>query len=289
MEKIEISDEIQIEKATFPKQKIINNNYSKNFIKSSKIEKKFILFLKIFFFNFIIISFILLIYLCRKILNNFENLYINLKSHLNNLLHNNKLILEKYKRTSIEWPLPEKIIFKPLMSLKELKAFCYFMKPENIYFEFGSGGSTNIASYYKLLTFSVESDVKWHKKLKDNYINANYITVDLKVKGGGYPGKETTIKTWIKYIQAYKKEYDADIILIDGRFRVACALDIFNKIRNDTIVLVHDYTFRKYYHILENFYLKLETWDSLVAFIKRQNISIIPSDVYNYYINDPKL
>ena len=38
------------------------------------------------------------------------------------------------------------------------------MKPENIYFEFGSDGSTNIASYYKLKTYSVESDARWHEK-----------------------------------------------------------------------------------------------------------------------------
>ena len=199
------------------------------------------------------------------------------------------MFIEKYKRTSIEWPLPTEIKFKPLMTLKETKAFCYFMKPNNIYFEFGSGGSTNIASYYKIKTFSVESNVNWHKKLKKENINATYITIDLKVQKSGYPGKGTTIEDWKNYIQAYKEEYNADVILIDGRFRVACGLDIFNKIRNDTIVLIHDYTSRKEYHILENYYLKLEVWDSLVAFIKRSNISIIPPDIYNYYLNETKL
>ena len=177
--------------------------------------------------------------------------------------------MEKYKRTSIEWPLPNEIKYKPIMTPKEAKAFCYFMKPENIYFEFGSWGSTNIASYYKIKTFSVESDVNWHNKLKDDYINATYITIDLKAKKAGYPGNMTTVEDWKHYIQSYKEEYNADIILIDGRFRVACALDIFDKIRNDTIVLVHDYTIRPEYHIIEKYYLKLEVWDSLVAFIKK--------------------
>ncbi len=140
------------------------------------------------------------------------------------------------------------------MTSKELKAFCYFMKPGNVYFEFGSGGSTNVASYYEVKTYSVESDVRWHNKLKQNKIKANYITIDLKVKSLGYPGKETNINDWKKYIQAYKSEYMADIIMIDGRFRVACALDIFSKIKNDTIVLVHDYTKRKGYHIIEEYY-----------------------------------
>ena len=130
------------------------------------------------------------------------------------------------------------------------------MKPENIYFEFGSGGSTNLASYYKVKTFSVESDTEWHEKLKNSGIKANYITIDLNVNNFGYPGANTDLNDWKKYIQSYKTEYNADIILIDGRFRVACALDIFSKIKKDTIILIHDYK-RKQYHILEQFYLKI--------------------------------
>ena len=288
MKKIEISNENEVENSTIPKKKFIIPFFHENFIKTTKIHQ--ILLLKYFFVSFLIILFILLIKLFIKIQNsicNIENLYNNLIVKSNNILNNNNILfIEKYKRTSIEWPLPEEIIFKPIMTLNEMKAFCYFMKPENIYFEFGSGGSTNIASYYKIKTFSVESDVRWHKKLKDKYINATYITIDLKAQDSGYPGNYTTIEDWKKYIQAYKEEYNADIILIDGRFRVACGLDIFNKIRNDTIVLIHDYSFRKEYHILENYYLKLEVWDSLVAFIKRKNISIIPPDIYNHYLNE---
>ncbi len=194
-------------------------------------------------------------------------------------------IFEKYQKSEIDWPLPKEIVFKPLMSDKELKAFLYFMKKENIYFEFGSGGSTNIASFYKLKTYSVDSDVDWHQKLKDKNITAQYFTVDLKSKTYGFPGNDTTLEDWKKYIEAYKDEFNADIILIDGRFRVACSLDIFSKIRNDTIVLIHDYKNRKEYHIIEKFYKKIESWDTLYAFIKRGNISKIPDDIYNRYLN----
>ena len=217
-------------------------------------------------------------------------LYIQI-SKKSNIIENyyNKLIYEKFKRAEIEWPLPKTIKFKPIMTLNELKAFCYFMKPGNIYFEFGAGGSTNVESFYKMEIYSVESDARWHKLLKDNNITANYITVDLKVRYLGFPGKETNVEDWKKYIQAYKKDYNADIILIDGRFRVACGLDIFNKIRNDTVVLIHDYTNRKEYHILENYYLKMETWDTLSSFVKRPNISLIPENIYNKYLKEQTL
>ena len=45
------------------------------------------------------------------------------------------------------------------------------MNPKNVYFEFGSGGSTNVASFYNMTTYSVESDKRWHEKLKNNGIN----------------------------------------------------------------------------------------------------------------------
>ena len=208
---------------------------------------------KLFFIQIIKCLFIILLLYLLSIL------YIKIEKksfYKKKVVIKNELILEKYKRSSILWPLPKEIKYKPLMSKKEIKAFSFFMKPGNIYFEFGSGGSTNIASYYNITTFSVESDVKWHRKLKYNNINAKYITIDLKAKRTGYPGKETTVKDWKKYIQAYKKDYNADIILIDGRFRVACGLDIFNKIRNDTIVLIHDYKGRRQYYILEKYYYK---------------------------------
>ena len=120
-------------------------------------------------------------------------------------------------------------------------AFLSFMKPNRTYFEFGSGGSTNVASYYKLIVYSVESDVLWHNKLKKNKIKANYLTVDLRSRSNslGYPGKGTSVEDWKKYFQAYQRKYNADIIFIDGRFRVICGLDIFQKIRNDTLILIH--------------------------------------------------
>ena len=240
--------------------------------------------------NLIIIYFIILL-LNKKYTRKFDDIKSNYyKNNFSNIIHyfpNKELgsFIDKYRRTSIIWPLPKEIIFKPLMTKNEIIALSYFMKQENIYFEFGSGGSTNLASYYKVKTYSVESDAIYHQKLKKSGIRANYITIDLKVNGLGYPGEETKVDDWKKYIQAYKSEYNANIILIDGRFRVACALDIFQKIKNETIILIHDYG-RKEYHILENFYIKVKTWDSLVLFIKNPIIDSIPENLYNFYLKE---
>ena len=131
------------------------------------------------------------------------------------------------------------------------------MRPNNVYIEFGSGGNTNLASFYKIKAYPVKSNTKWHKKLKDNGIVANYITKDLKVSHAGYPEKDTNVNDWKKYFQVYKSEYNINIILIDGIFRVACALNIFPKIQSDIIILIHDYK-REQFHILEQFNIKVK-------------------------------
>lgn len=214
-------------------------------------------------------------------MNNYTQLH-NGDYYTSEYYHIYKYIINKYKRAHIMWPLPKEIIFKPLMTENELKNFLYFMKPGNIYFEFGSGGSTNIASFYNLKTYSVESDANWHKKLKNTGIIANYITIDLHATSLGYPSKETNVNDWKIYIQAYKKEYNADIILIDGRFRVACALDIFAKIRNDTVVLLHECG-RKQYDEIGNYYDKIYTWRNLCLFQKKKNVKEVPMVVQEKY------
>ena len=197
--------------------------------------------------------------------------------------------LKELQKSFVEWPLPKQIKFRPLMNKNDLMGFLSFMKPNLTYFEFGSGGSTNVASYYKLKVYSVESDALWHKKLKNSNINATYITVDLKVIKAGYPGNNTTMKDWKSYFQAYDSKYNADIILIDGRFRIICGLDIFPKIRNDTLILIHDYENRDFYHILEKYYIKVRKWSSLSAFFKNPNITSIPQNVYNKYMYNKQL
>ena len=272
-----------IEKETFLVKQTIANKFIN--LKQKNLNIKFI------YLNLIII-YIILFNLSKN--NKKKGLkeikiddYKNISSNAFNL-KNLKIfeqIVKKYKRESIIWPLPSTIKFKPLMTNNEIIALSYFMKPNNIYFEFGSGGSTNLASFYKIKTYSVESDIKWHKKLKDNGVVANYITIDLKVRHTGYPGKGTNLNDWKKYIQAYKSEYNANIILIDGRFRVACALDIFSKIKEDTIIFIHDYG-RKQYQILEQFYIKIKNWDTLALLIKNPNVNKIPENIYNFYLKE---
>ena len=60
--------------------------------------------------------------------------------------------------------------------------------------------------------------------------------------------------------------------------------DILPKIKNGTIILIHDYTNRIKYHINEKYYKKVKAWDSLAAFIKTEDIKNISQSIYNKYL-----
>ena len=75
----------------------------------------------------------------------------------------------------------------------------------------------------------------------------------------GYPGPNSTKEDWINYsdiIIKISKDIlsKIDLILIDGRFRVACSLKCFNIIDDNCIILFNDFLNRDKYHVLLDFY-----------------------------------
>ena len=75
----------------------------------------------------------------------------------------------------------------------------------NVYFEYGSGGSTYQASIRKNIKtiYSVESDITWQKKLNKKITNPNvnyiYNEMDSKQNTWGYPGENATNIQKINY------------------------------------------------------------------------------------------
>lgn len=199
----------------------------------------------------------------------------------------NKNLTEINRKRTFEkrYPLPKEINCLPHLKdggLKDLMAFTSFLTKDTIFFEFASGCSSIIANYYTKKSYAVEGNKKWYDIGIRNGLRHNLIFKDLKCDGSGpmlsWPGKQSTIEDWKNFIQAYKEEYYADVILIDGRFRVACALDIFEKIRNDTVVLLHECQ-RKQYSEIENYYDKIYKWENLCLFQKKKDIKTVPLNI----------
>lgn len=184
---------------------------------------------------------------------------------------------------------------QPYLSGNDIHIFNKYMQLAKNYFEFGSGGSTYYACGMDNIKkiYSIESDLRWIDKLKNISLVKNKIDdgildiifVDIKntpKERFGYPGKTSKYSDWIKYSRAINNidsKIKIDTIMIDGRFRVACALHCFNKIDNDTIILFDDFSNREYYHVLLDYFDIVEQGKDRLAVLKKKTTEgLIPND-----------
>uniref|UniRef100_A0A6C0KYD9 Methyltransferase n=1 Tax=viral metagenome TaxID=1070528 RepID=A0A6C0KYD9_9ZZZZ len=165
------------------------------------------------------------------------------------------------------------------------------LKNTNNYLEFGSGGSTVAASkYIKGRGYSIESEEEWSKKVeketKDN-ITMFYIDIENIKHTWGHPGKNCPKYKMEKYSKIHNliKLDDIDTILIDGRFRVSCALQIHDHIKDNAIIIFDDFFGREdsYGEIL-NYYSIYERINHM-ALMKKKN-TLIPKNIYEKYLYD---
>ena len=270
-----------------------NNEIYQNIIEAflNKIHYKFLLFI------IIIINIIILFKLsykkeCKRELENKNALKYEFND-LNIIFINERsrpCLREINKRRTFEnrFPLSKNINCKSHFYDNELIAFLSFLTKDTIYFETGSGCSSIIAKYYTKKSYAVEGCKEWYEKGIKNGLKDNLIFHDLKPDNAtwSYPGKNSNINDWKQYFQAYNKSYNANVILIDGRFKVATAMDIFDKINDDTIILLHEYNERLRYFIIENYYDYVYHWGRLVAFVKKKDIKSIPLEIQEKYWYD---
>jgi len=189
------------------------------------------------------------------------------------------------------------IIMEPHLAKNDKLMFYKYLDNAKIYFEFGSGGSTYQASIRDNIQkiHSIESDLEWHNKLKDilkdkNNINFIYNEMDAQPNKWGYPGSKSTLVQKINYSnhitsldEISKKEID--LVLIDGRFRVACCLKCFNVINNNCLIVFDDFLDRPKYHIVLSYYDIIDkTVDKrMVILKKKKDIGNIPEDLIKKY------
>ena len=135
------------------------------------------------------------------------------------------------------------------------------LKNSKFYYEFGSGSSTLRADYLDTRFVSVELDKSFfnyiQKKLTKK--NINYISIG-PVGEFSYPlfKNKKKIFNYINSIEFFFKNMDyPDFILVDGRFRVACCLNLLrflDKKQLDIIVLIDDFKDRDHYKILYEYF-----------------------------------
>lgn len=183
---------------------------------------------------------------------------------------------------------------QPHLSNNDKNLFYKYLDNINVYFEFGSGGSTYQASIRNIKTiYSVESDITWHKQIKQTIKNPNinYIYNEMNTipNTWGNPGKNATNIQKINYSNQITKlsieeQNSIDLVLIDGRFRVACCLKCYDIIKDNCLIAFDDFLNRPQYHVvLEYFDIIENTKDNRMVILKKKKNVNIPKELIEKY------
>lgn len=128
--------------------------------------------------------------------------------------------------------------------------------------EYGTGGSTVIAAGLEGRTvFAVESDARWLARMQawfDAHPPAASLILhraDIGPTGKwGFPADNQRVRAWAGYPISVWQRADfrhPDVVLVDGRFRLACMLTTLLRIERPVQVLVDDYIDRPGYKAIE--------------------------------------
>jgi glycosyltransferase involved in cell wall biosynthesis len=135
------------------------------------------------------------------------------------------------------------------------------------YLEFGAGESTRkaCADVQLKATRVVESDARFFHQgpgadvVVQKSISEGHCRVFLPdlgpVRDWGIPTDKSYRSRWPTYSrEVFKEQIPFDLVFVDGRFRVACALAALLELKNPFRVLIHDFPNRPQYHILLPFF-----------------------------------
>ena len=126
----------------------------------------------------------------------------------------------------------------------------------NFYFEYGVGDSTRwVLENTKSKIISVDTDKKWIDTIdisgQSSRIKLTWINLG-DLENWGRPNSYIYRDHFINYISnVWNFNQKADVVLIDGRFRVACFLYSLINAKVNSIIIFDDYIDRPFYHIVE--------------------------------------
>ena len=173
------------------------------------------------------------------------------------------------------------------MTEGELDMLHTYMDSSTDYLEFGCGESTIYVSSAPMIKNidSVESSEKFIlKSLKsnadiDSAISAGKLffhIIDIgDTRGWGHPTDESKKHLWPNYsLSVFSKKSNHDLVLVDGRFRVACTLNCILNTPENCTIMIHDFWHRPQYHVVLKYLEIKDRVDTLGVFSKRQGVDI---------------
>ena len=154
---------------------------------------------------------------------------------------------------------------RPELTLPEAEAAALRMAYDeaDVILEYGSGGSTLVAAELGKTVFSVESDPDWAQMMRDwcavNPAKGKVEVIHADIgptKEWGHPVDHAAWRSFAGYPLAVwdRKGFEQpDVVLVDGRFRVGCALATAFRTKKPVTLLFDDYAKRDHYHVVEKF------------------------------------
>jgi hypothetical protein len=141
--------------------------------------------------------------------------------------------------------------------------------------EFGTGGSTFVASRHVAQSIiSVDSSVEWIDKVRSacsgGIVEPTLLHIDIGPTGDwGFPIDHSTQSKWARYHEAVwdlEESKEADLYMIDGRFRVACFAQAVKHGDSKCIIGFHDFGSRKQYHCVYEIAKEIATVEDMSFF-----------------------
>ncbi|KAL7479295.1 hypothetical protein ACHAW6_005030 [Cyclotella cf. meneghiniana] len=80
---------------------------------------------------------------------------------------------------------------------------------------------------------------------------------------------EAAMSAYVNAIEKHEIEQPLDMALVDGRFRVQCAIKFLPYLHQDSVLLLHDFWIREPYHVVLDYYDVIRYARSVVALKKK--------------------
>lgn len=185
------------------------------------------------------------------------------------------------------------------MSSEERLLLKSFLRCSRKYLEFGCGDSTVMAAdLVATSVVSIDSSAAWIDKIaktcaaKDTKIVPRLIHVDVGPVGDwGYPKDPNTSARWPNYYEEIWQEPDmaeTDLFLVDGRFRVACFMNIALNCELGSVIMIHDFMSRARYHVIKQVAQQIAVSGELAVFrLARTDFRAVAKALLNQYRLNP--
>lgn len=186
----------------------------------------------------------------------------------------------------------------PRMSAAELALFKAFLSKSARYLEFGAGGSTVLASSHaKEWIVSVDSSREWLDRVaaecEEAPTRATLIFADIGRTGDwGFPVDPAAQARWSSYhadVWSLAPQCrEADFVMVDGRFRVACFAQAVLHCSASVLIGIHDFASRPFYHVVHEIGREIAALEDMSVFAPRPGAHEAARRVLETYWDTPQ-